>query len=214
MILAPRNVDVAGTNQTILDRMAGDEEVFYSVDQPIEEDDSPGAQGRASIPHEFLRSLDATNFPPGELHLKLGCPVILLRNLSSATGLCNGTRLVVKRMSRRVIEVEILGGDHHGKLALIPRIALTPQDAAAELPFKITRLQFPIRLAFSLTINKSQGQSVKRVGLDLRSPVFGHGQLYVALSRATHRDRIRVLTSEDGQETRVLNVVYPEVLLN
>lgn len=212
MILAPRNIDVADTNQKILDRMHGEEAVFYSVDKIIDDEGAPD-HGAQSIPSEFLRSLDATNFPPGELHLKVGCPIILLRNISSASGLCNGTRLVIKRMSLRVLEVQIIGGDHDGQVSLIPRISLIPQDSQAELPFRMRRRQFPVRLAFSLTINKAQGQSVRKVGLDLRAPVFSHGQLYVALSRATHRQNIRVLTPSDGH-CNVANVVYSEVLLH
>ncbi|KAI8530170.1 hypothetical protein RHMOL_Rhmol11G0034800 [Rhododendron molle] len=49
----------------------------------------------------------------------------------------------------------------------------------------MTRRQFPVHLAYAMSINKSQGQSVKFVGVDLRTPVFSHGQLYVVLSRCT-----------------------------
>jgi hypothetical protein len=58
------------------------------------------------------------------------------------------------------------------------------------------RLQYPVRLAFSMTMNKSQGQSLRYVGVDLREEVFSHGQLYVALSRATSGDRVSVLLPE------------------
>ena len=63
-----------------------------------------------------------------------------------------------------------------------------------------------------MTINKSQGQSVKNVGLDLRSSVFSHGQLYVALSRCTSGNRIKVLFPETQNDTRTHNVVYKEIL--
>ncbi|KAF8870490.1 hypothetical protein BD779DRAFT_536572 [Infundibulicybe gibba] len=83
--------------------------------------------------------------------------------------------------------------------------------ASAHFAFQFTRRQFPVRLAFALTINKAQGQSVKYVGIDLRVPVFAHGQLYVALSRATTRRNIRVLlSSEASLNTNTKNVVYPE----
>ena len=91
----------------------------------------------------------------------------------------------------------------------IPRISLTP--SLSELPFSMTRRQFPVRLAYAMTINKSQGQSVKYVGVDLRTPVFSHGQLYVALSRCTSGDRTSVLLNEASNSTT--NIVYPEVLL-
>ena len=66
-------------------------------------------------------------------------------------------------------------------------------------------------LAFAMTINKSQGQSIKVVGLDLETPVFGHGQLYVGLSRCTSAAQIKILTDSDEPITK--NVVYKEALL-
>jgi hypothetical protein len=91
-------------------------------------------------------------------------------------------------------------------------MTLTPSDSP--LPFTLKQRQFPVRLAFSMTINKSQGQSVKNVGLDLRTPVFTHGQLYVALSRVTSSQRIKAIFQEETDGTDTMNVVYPEVLLD
>ena len=65
-----------------------------------------------------------------------------------------------------------------------------------------------------MMIDKSQGQSVKHVGLDLRYPVFTHGQLYVTVSRCTLSDRIKVLFPEGSESATTSNVVYPEVLLH
>lgn len=102
-------------------------------------------------------------------------------------------------------------GQNAGQLEFIPRISLT--TTPTELPFVFKRRQFPIKLAFAMTINKSQGQSVKHVGIDLRIPVFSHGQLYVALSRTTAPAQIRILLSQDNTLFKSANVVYPEVLL-
>ena len=78
------------------------------------------------------------------------------------------------------------------------------------MPLK--RLQFPVRLAFAMTINKSQGQSVEHVEINLQTSVFSHGQLYVALSRCTSPLNISVLLPEQIQESRgTLNVVYKKV---
>ncbi|KAF6174476.1 hypothetical protein GIB67_004670 [Kingdonia uniflora] len=79
-------------------------------------------------------------------------------------------------------------------------------------PQELTRRQFLLRLALAMTINKSQGQSVKFVGIDLTTSVFSHGQLYVALLRCTSPKRISVLLPPDTANT-IMNVVYPNVLL-
>ena len=71
--------------------------------------------------------------------------------------------------------------------------------------------QFPVALAFAMTINKAQGQSVKLVGLDLRVPCFSHGQLYVALSRVTSPQGLKVIFPTDEPVT--VNVVYKDALL-
>ena len=64
----------------------------------------------------------------------------------------------------------ILSGSHAGKEATIPRITLdTPQSSG--LPFILSRRQFALRLAYSMTINKSQGQSLGRVGIVLTNQV-------------------------------------------
>uniref|UniRef100_A0A1I7XY17 UvrD_C_2 domain-containing protein n=1 Tax=Steinernema glaseri TaxID=37863 RepID=A0A1I7XY17_9BILA len=61
------------------------------------------------------------------------------------------------------------------------------------LPFKMARHQFPVRPGFAMTINKSQGQTFDHVGIDLEQEVFGHGQLYVAFSRATSATGVRII---------------------
>ena len=81
-------------------------------------------------------------------------------------------RLTPIRMLSRVLEVKIIGGDYHGKTELIPRITLSPTEDDANFSFKLKRRQFSVRLVFSIIINKAQGQSVKRVWIDLRVPVF------------------------------------------
>ena len=116
---------------------------------------------------------------------------------------------ICKEFHSRVIEAKIITGTNAGMTVLIPRISLTTGET--DLPFTLRRKQFPICPAFAMSINKSQGQTLDHVGIYLPTPVFTHGQLYVALSRATSRRSIRILRSDpvDDMET---NVVYRETL--
>ena len=103
-----------------------------------------------------------------------------------------------------------------GNTVLIPRIKLAPSDS--NIPFTLERNQFPIRLAYSMTINKSQGQTFEKIGIFLPNPVFAHGQLYIAFSRARGIADVKVKiqnTCHQGlHQGKVVtqNIVYREVL--
>jgi hypothetical protein len=210
-ILSARNADMDEINDQVLNSLPGQRITFASADS-VAHDNNGENDAAHYYPAEYLRSLQPAGLPAGEIHLKQGCPLLLLRNLAPRQGLCNGTRMILRHAGERVLEVQIIGGEHHGSIAFIPRITLTPSSSSTDLSFTLQRRQFPVRLAFAMTINKSQGQSVKWVGLDLRAAVFGHGQLYVALSRATSPHCVKVLLPDDA-EGRAANIVYPEVLL-
>jgi ATP-dependent exoDNAse (exonuclease V) alpha subunit len=205
--LTPRNIDVRDTNEKILNKMCGREIVFHSAD--MLEDEGEGVLN--DVPQEFLRTLEPLSLPLSVLKVKLGCPLMLLRNLDPGKGLCNGMRMILLQAYHRVLEVVIMGRDHHGEKVFIPRIILKP--SSRQYPFILKCRQFPVRLAFAMTINKAEGQSLKYVGIHLMSPVFCHGQLYVALSRATSSKKILILLPRSAG-TRTTNVVYPEVLLD
>ncbi|XP_057299243.1 ATP-dependent DNA helicase PIF6-like [Hydractinia symbiolongicarpus] len=97
---------------------------------------------------------------------------------------------MVRNLRANVIDCEILTGIRRGDRVIIPRVSLCPNDT--NLPFQIKRTQFPLRLSYALTINKSQGQTFEKVGIFLRRPCFSHGQLYVAFSRARSFQAVKV----------------------
>lgn len=197
-ILAAKNKDVSALNVDILTQVPGEVVTYQSVDTVTNQDDA------VNYPTEFLNSLDLPGFPPHRLQLKVGAPIIMLRNLNQPR-LCNGTRLAVKRVMHNLIEATILKGKFKGEDVFIPRIPMIPQD----LPFDFKRLQFPVRLAFAMTINKAQGQSLALCGIDLEFPCFSHGQLYVSCSRVGKPSVLFIYTTAQG---KTKNVVYERAL--
>lgn len=135
---------------------------------------------------------------------------MLLRNINCNEGLCNGTRLEVLDFTDHIIKGKILNGDKTGDIVFIHRITLICKD---DYPFSFKRRQFPIRLAFAMSINKAQGQTLKKIGVDLRRDVFTHGQLYVALSRVRSEQGIKVFVHQSTLENnnKVKNFVFKEI---
>nr|XP_047129403.1 uncharacterized protein LOC100202463 [Hydra vulgaris] len=134
-ILTPTNVDSLATNEEVLHRLPGDVKTYLSSDS-IDTDDLNEVN---NFPVEFLNSLT-----PSDLK----------------GGLCNGTRLMVRALHNNYIDGEVLTGVSAGNRVFVPRVQLAPSDA--NLPFTLKRRQFPVRLAYSMTINKSQDQTFEK----------------------------------------------------
>ncbi|KAL3627812.1 hypothetical protein CASFOL_028227 [Castilleja foliolosa] len=212
-ILAPTLALVDSVNHYMIERMSGECRTYYSSNSACSSDSCSDILADVHTP-EFLSAIKCSGVPNHELKLKVGAPVMLLRNIDPGMGLCNGTRLLITRLGSHVLEGRIITGTNSGERVIIPRLSLTPSDV--KVPFKFQRRQFPVMISYAMTINKSQGQSLSQVGLYLKQSVFSHGQFYVAVSRVTNPRGLKILLfgEEDEEKKHAVNVVYKEIFEN
>jgi hypothetical protein len=216
-VLAPTNVivDVWNKRIQVLNTNIGHD--LLSYDQFLEVDDKHKIL-TSMLSTEVLHRYGDANSPPHTLHLKFGDICILLRHVDIGQGFCNNSRVKIIAISRYRISIQTLRPPY--SVAMLPRFRFT-----VHLPFgkgyKLTRTQFPLRLAYALTANRSQGQEFNRVLVDVSSQFFSHGQLYVAMSRVHDANDLAFFTSTanntNDESTKCIcttNVVYDELLLD
>ncbi|CAF2725446.1 unnamed protein product [Rotaria sp. Silwood2] len=141
-ILCPRNEYVRLINERVLMNLQNVEQMsFYAIDSVKNDDGVENDDLQVNIPVEFLNTLNPSGLPPYKLNVKIGCIVMLLRNLSVDKGLCNGTRMIVRAFRQNVLQLEIITGAFSGTVHFIPRISLDTSNDPA-LPFNFVRHQF------------------------------------------------------------------------
>ena len=133
------------------------------------------------FPDDYLHELHLAGLPPHRLRVKAGAVMILTRNIALHEDLCNGTRVYVLRTFASAVEVYVF---RTGRTHFLPRLTATSADESG-LPVVLYRTQVPLTYRYALTVHKSHGQSYNdRLGIFLSQPVFAHGHLHVAFSRA------------------------------
>ena len=208
-ILAITNYDVARINEQVFRRMKGQSRIFWSRDAARNQEEE------GQYPPEYWNAVDQPSIAPHRLTLKIGMVVMVIRNMEPPR-VCNGTRLKITHIGEKVVVGEILNGQYAGEQYHAHRIKMVSKENDHRLPCVFTRLQFPLRPAFALTVNKSQGQSLKYVGIDLQvRPCFCHGQLYVALSRTSRMQNLYLIgpdNPEDLERQELVNIVHKVIL--
>jgi ATP-dependent DNA helicase PIF1 len=145
-ILAPKNTDVDEVNNVILESLSEESHTYLSANSLTPTEEGASVATRVSMDSlylvEFLNILQLSGIANHELELKVRVPILLLCNLNQSIGLCNGTRLIVKRLGERVIEAEIIKRNNVNERVFIPRIIMSP--FGIDWPFVLCRHQFPI----------------------------------------------------------------------
>ncbi|XP_058775057.1 uncharacterized protein LOC131649304 [Vicia villosa] len=212
-ILASTLEVVDQINDHVLDLMPGEIKDYYSSNS-VDKSEIHDTNVVDILTPEFLSSLSTSGLPNHHIKLKVGTPVMLMRNIDQSEGLCNGTRVMITKMANHVLEAKVMAGKGVGNTVYIPRMDMSPSQSP--WPFKLSRRQFPVVVSYAMTINKSQGQSLDTVGLYLPRDVFTHGQIYVAISRVTTKKGIKILVYDENDKGKstTANVVYKEVFHN
>lgn len=210
-ILTTLNKDTFDINDNCVSKIKKQKHFLQSYDSLTADDDS------TFYTQEYINEITPTNFPRHKIPIFKGAPIICLCNLNPTQGLCNGTRLIVNNYSKNLITATISIGPKKGNKVFIPRIK--QMDMNTKNGFTLIRKQFPIRLCFAMTIHKSQGQSLDKVGIYLSQPIFAHGMLYTAMSRIVDPTKLKILIADNDAPhgkingftgTYVSNIVYRE----
>ena len=214
-IMAPTNEICDRINQTIHDRIPNQPHVLLSVNRVtsnVEVTDDLLSTTVANYHIEMIQLRKPNGFPDHRLELKVGDIVMLIRNLSLPARQCNGTRLQIINITPDLITCKHILGTLKGRVIHVTkaRFIFTRKEGEEGVPFH--RIQFPFKLAFGMTINKAQGQTIGCAGVLLnKTQCFAHGQAYVAFSRVRSADTIKVLPF-NIKEPKITNVVCQEIL--
>ena len=143
------------------------------------------------------------------------------KNPSARLKHVNGGRYIVTKLTNNLIFARKLNKKREeNSEILIPRIPTISKDTDGSfVTFK--RTQFPVLVAYYLTLNRAQGQTLQKSGMYLRTSVFSHGHLYVGYSRCGNPNCCHVFAEQeefenvehllDNSKTYTRNVVYKEI---
>src|ERR1700722_11209704 len=102
-------------NKKILECFPGNVKVYHS-DNKVKTEEGVNNVETVHLSPEYLNSLNTAGLPLANLELKVGCPVMILHNLAPSHRVCNGTRAVVTKLGKRMIDVRLLNGSEEGEI--------------------------------------------------------------------------------------------------
>ena len=217
-IMSSTNKTIHECNYDMIKRIPTPEEprVYLSRDVCDDPDD------QMRYDEDWLNRMEISGLPPHRLVLKVGAVIILIKNLSVRMKDVNGRRYLVTRLTDNLIFAKKLNakGNVGDVEVLIPRIPTISRDTGGTfVSFK--RTQFPVMVAYYLTLNRAQGQTLDKAGMYLPTSVFSHGHLYVGFSRNGDPDKGYVYAGQkefenvahllDPEKTYTRNVVFDEI---
>ena len=143
---------------------------------------------------EFIKNMHHKDIPDSTLQFQVGEPVCVLRNLNTQEGIVKNKRCWVKTVMKYSVVVEFEDGSSY----TIPRIKFTGITNGIHF----VRTQVPLKPIFAGTVHKSQGMTLTKGVIDLRSQLWEHGQLYVAFSRFKDPQNICILLPELNEDSK------------
>ncbi len=190
MILAFTLDQCAIINDTVFARFA-EAPSYAAASDDLSECKSPD-----EYPSEYVSSLHIPGVPPSSLTLQRNARYMIVRN-ANPPAICNGILARLISWSRYMCKMKLLSGPAKNQVAYLPRFSVRVTSESSGLPFTFTRRQFPIIPAYCVSVHKSQGQSLCKIGFVAEKDAFAHGQVYVALSRVGSWDDITFYSPRD-----------------
>ncbi|KAK2401732.1 ATP-dependent DNA helicase PIF1 [Trifolium repens] len=132
-ILCPTLEVVEKVNDFVFSLFPGESKEYLSVDKPFKFDEEHQLQGDWFKP-QLLNDIKSSAIPNHRLTLKVGFPIMLLRNLDHAKGLSNDTMMRVDHLGKHFITTTVIDGKNIGDKVVIPKIDIVLKDSG--LPFK------------------------------------------------------------------------------
>uniref|UniRef100_A0A915EKY7 ATP-dependent DNA helicase n=1 Tax=Ditylenchus dipsaci TaxID=166011 RepID=A0A915EKY7_9BILA len=154
----------------MLNSLSGEEFEYLSTDEPFRQPNPMDIHLVDNDVHTF-NNHRTFQLPPHRLQLRVGAVVILMRNVNIQQGLCNGTRMIITRLGNDVIECKVMteSSAMRGQTYTLNRFKFEYHDTRTNgSGLHFWRIQFPVMLAFTMTINRSQGSTMDRIGISLR----------------------------------------------